>query len=250
MAGTINFLTYLKEGWKMLMKKQYKLKFLMTSTLCAIALVLSIFVTSVNATIVTWEFSGSIDSIVDSSFQETVNPYTGVFSVGDQWVASLTVDLDSPATPTSGLGSHAGAITDGSFEILSNNFSFDLWAQEYINLATDSSFPHVTMQYTSIAPLNDQFTHYVSFRFFDWSIPVPGNLNDLSTNFDLAVINDPRVTIRAGGGPTHGINFSLDSAYVVGAQVPEPATIALLGIGLVGLAGAAARRRRKKKAKP
>ena len=98
------------------------------------------------------------------------------FSVGDLWTASLTVDLNSPATPSSGLGSHAGAITDGSLTVLSNNFTFDLWGQEYINLDTSLPNTGATMAYASTDTVNSQSYHIVDFIFYDWDNLFANNL--------------------------------------------------------------------------
>ncbi len=50
------------------------------------------------------------------------------------------------------------------------------------------------------------------------------------------------------GGITLGYTYTLQISLPAAEPIPEPATVALLGIGLAGLAGAEVRRRRKKKA--
>ena len=62
--------------------------------------------------------------------------------------------------------------------------------------------------------------------------------NIFNGNFGLDVVDSDRF----------GNILSLAGRRQVVDPVPEPATVALLGIGIVGLAGAEVRRRRKKKA--
>ncbi len=71
------------------------------------------------------------------------------------------------------------------------------------------------------------------------------NYDDFSDNLDFDIDDVFYVSMFIDGEDARGMDISID---MVATTVPEPGTVALLGIGLAGLVGAGARRRAKKKA--
>ncbi len=96
--------------------------------------------------------------------------------------------------------------------------------------------PNTTGWTTATAPIQEANWSMVSGT---WA----GLITDVtSLSIHMEFVNNP----SAGSLEVHG----LDNVFLTGVPmntVPEPTTIALLGIGLAGLAGAEVKRRRKKK---
>ncbi len=70
----------------------------------------------------------------------------------------------------------------------------------------------------------------------------PGSLNGLPWNFQLSGFEFNRLEFVFTGSKTHGVGLGFDNFNTSAVSVPEPGTLSLLGLGLMGLVGI---RRRK-----
>jgi hypothetical protein len=195
--------------------------------LIAAALVAGVLPRSSDAApqIATFQFNGTVAGVFDSTYQSTPNPYSGVVAPGDAWSATLIVDLNSPPTPSSGLGNYADAIVAGSLTF-ANGLSFNLGGSDYIHIET----PHVTMAYQAFNEVNGHRPHLVDFNLYNWTNPAPMNLHEVASRFSLSNIQNPQVTVFADSGPSHHIQLN-----VLSALVPEPSAAALSFLVLLSL---------------